>query len=183
MHQKRPQAGVFGILAEFDSPGALYHGCEHVRDAGFRRWDAHTPFPVHGLSHAMGIRGQSRLGFVVIVAALTGGAGAMLLQWWTSAVAYPLIIAGKPLFSWQAFVPVTFEVTVLFGALAAVIGMLAFDRLPQLHHPIFRSKRFERFSDDRFFISIEASDPNFDAADTAQLLERAGAIHVEVVEE
>src|SRR6185295_3114542 len=112
----------FGVLAEFESSAAIFHACEKVRDAGFRKWDAHTPFPVHNLDKAMGLA-RSKLLFIVFAMGISGASLAMLLQWWTAAVDYKLIIAAKPLFSWQAFIPVTFEVMVLFSALGAVVGM------------------------------------------------------------
>ena len=113
----------YGVLARFDGPASLLEACERVREAGYTRWDAHTPFPVHGLDRAMGLR-PSVLPWIVLVLGLGGAAGAMTLQWWVSAVAYPLVISGKPFFSWQAFVPVTFEVGVLLAAIGAVFGML-----------------------------------------------------------
>jgi len=177
-----PEPRHWGLLAEFASAATLFTACERVRDAGYSAWDAHSPFPVHGLERAMGLR-ASRLPFIVLAAALLGLGGAFALQSWVHAVDYPLVISGKPFWSWQAFVPVTFEVTILLGALGAVLGMLHLNRLPRHHHPLFRSKRFERFSDDRFFISVEAADPRFDLDATRRLLERAGAAHVEVVEE
>jgi hypothetical protein len=172
----------WGLLAEYDTPAAVYHACERVRDAGYSRWDSYTPFPVHGLDKAMGIK-RSRLPFFVLFGALVGGGGGMLLQWWTSAVDYPWVVSGKPFFSWPAFMPVTFELAVLFGALGAVLGMLGLNRLPQYHHALFHSKRFERVSDDRFFVAIEASDPKFDLDRTAALLRDTGATHVEQVRE
>ena len=130
----------------------------------------------------MGLR-RSRLPFLVLVMGLTGAASGMFLQWWTSVVAQPVVISGKPLFSWQAFIPVTFELGILFAALGAVFGMLHWNRLPRLHHPLFSSERFSRVTDDRFFISIESSDPLFDYEQTEQLLQSAGAVHVERVED
>jgi hypothetical protein len=173
---------TFGVLAEFESAADVYHACEKVRDAGFRKWDAHTPFPVHGLDKAMGQK-RSILPLIVFVMGLTGASSALLLQWWTSAVDYKLVIAAKPFFSWQAFVPVCFEVMVLFSALGAVFGMLFLSRLPQWYHPLFRVERFKRFSDDRFFISIEAADPRFSADETPRFLKTIGATNVDVVEE
>ena len=175
-----PSTEPYGLLAEFDSAAELYQACEKVRDAGFSRWDAHTPFPVHGLNKAMGIS-PSLLPRFVFLMGLTGASGAMLLQWWTSAVDYKVIIAAKPLFSWQAFIPVTFEVMVLFAAGAAVFGMLFINRLPRWHHALLKVDRFRRATDDRFYISIESSDPRYDGDETAQMLLRAGARHVEVV--
>jgi len=175
-----PAGPHYGLLARFATPRDLFHACEEVRDAGYTRWDAHTPFPVHGLDQAMGLR-RSKLPFVVLVTGLSGAAGGMLLQWWVAVQAYPLVISGKPLFSWPAFVPVTFELGVLCGALGAVMGMFAFNRLPMLFHPLFGARTFPRASDDGFFISIESWDPKFDAEKTRALLERVGGLDVELV--
>jgi len=167
-----------GVLAEFSSPALLYRACESVRDAGYSRWDAHTPFPVHGLDRAMGLS-RSRLPWIVFVLAMGGALGGFLLQAWVHAVAYPTVISGKPYFAWPAYIPVTFELAVLGGAFGAVLGMLALNRLPRHHHPVFASRAFERASDDRFFISIEAQDPRFDARATPELLRRSGAARLE----
>mgnify|MGYP001226025551 CR=1 FL=1 len=172
---------TFGVLAEFNDATELFHACEKVRDAGFTKWDAHSPFPIHGLDRAMGLR-RSLVPWIVLVMGLTGATAGMVLQWWTSAVDYKIYIAAKPYFSWQAFIPVTFELMVLFSALGAVFGMFALNRLPQHYHPLFGSKRFERATDDKFFISIEAGDPNFQDEDTAKFLSGLGAAHVETVE-
>jgi len=174
-------ASGYGLLARYDGPGVLLHACEQVRDAGYRRWDAHTPYPVHGLDRAMGLS-SSVLPWIVLVCGLGGAAAAFGLQTWVHERAYPLVISGKPFFAWPAFVPVTFEVGVLFGALAAVFGMLGLNRLPMHHHPLFRSDAFGRASDDGFFISIESWDPKFDLGRTAALLERSGAASVERIE-
>ena len=181
MVPRLPKGPYYGILAEFATPAELYHACERVRDAGFTRWDAHSPFPVHGLSRAMGLR-RSTLPWIVLVMALTGAALGFILQWWVHTTAYPLVISGKPFFTWPAFIPVTFEVSVLFGALGAVFGMLGLNRLPMHHHPLFKSKVFERASDDAFFISIESWDPRFDPSATATLLKSLGARSVELLE-
>jgi hypothetical protein len=175
-----PPGERFGVLAEFADPGALHQACEGVRDAGYTRWDAHAPFPVHGLERAMGLR-ASRLPWISLVLALGGAVAGMGLQGWVSTIAYPLVISGKPFFSWPAFVPVTFELAVLGGAAGAVFGMFALNRLPTRYHPLFASERFERASDDGFFISIESWDPLFDAEGTAELLRRLGATHVELL--
>ena len=173
---------LWGVLAEYASPKDLYHGCEAVRDAGFQKWDAHTPFPVHGLEKAMGLY-ASKLGWIVFGAGITGAGLAMLLQWWTSAVDYPVVISGKPLFSWPAFVPVMFEVMVLFAAFGAFLGMLHLNRLPRYHHPLFANPRFERVTDDKFFISIESTDPRFDEEKTEELLKGSGALQVERIDD
>jgi hypothetical protein len=176
-----PHGPYYGVLAEFATPADLQHACERVRDAGFTRWDAHSPFPVHGLGRAMGLR-RSTLPWIVLVMALTGAALGFVLQWWVHTSAYPLVISGKPFFTWPAFIPVTFEVAVLFGALGAVFGMLGLNRLPMHHHPLFKSKVFERVTDDAFFISIESWDPRFDPSGTMALLKSLGARSVELLE-
>jgi hypothetical protein len=168
----------FGILAEFPTPQAIFRAAERIRDAGYSHWDTHTPFPVHGLDKAMGLK-PSLLPWIVLGGGLTGLAAGLGLQWWTSAVEYPIMISGKPFFSWPAFVPICFELTVLFSALGAIVGMLHLNRLPRLHHPLFASERFERVTDDKFFVSIEASDPKYDTTETAKFLKLLGAAHVE----
>lgn len=177
---KRPK--VYGLLAEFETPGELYKACEKVRDAGYGAWDAHTPFPVHGLEKAMGLR-PSVVPWIVCVMGFSGAGLGFLLQWWTSAVDYPLIISAKPYNSYQAFVPVIFELGILLGSFGAVFGMFGLNRLPTLYHSLFNSKRFSRVTDDRFFISIEARDPKYDPERTRELLESTGALNVEEVED
>lgn len=177
----RTHKELYGLLAEFESAAAIYQAAKRVREDGYTRWDCHTPFPVHGLDKAMGLK-ASPLPWIVLVCGLTGASVAMLLQWYLNAVDYPYIISAKPLFSWQAFVPVTFELMVLFSALGAVLGMLGLNRLPQFYSSLFRSERFARASDDRFFISIEVEDTKFHPEKTRALLEACGAVHVEEVE-
>ncbi len=172
----------YGLLAEFTNPGAVFHACEKVRDAGFTVWDSHTPFPVHGLDKAMGLK-RSPLPWVVLVAGLTGASLAMLLQWWIGEVAYRMVISGKPLFAWQPSIPITFELGVLFAAFASVFGLLHLCRLPRHHHPLFSSTRFERVTDDRFFIAIESGDPKYDREQTRSFLASLGATAVEVIED
>jgi hypothetical protein len=176
-----PKGPSYGLLAEFSTPTDLYHACEQVRDAGFTRWDAHSPFPVHGLERAMGLK-RSPLPWIVLVMGLAGAAAGFGLQWWVHAAAYPLVISGKPYVAWPAYIPITFEVAVLFAAFGAVFGMFALNRLPMHYHPLFRSKVFERATDDAFFISIESWDPRFDAAATRKMLESLGARSVELLE-
>ncbi len=173
---------IYGVLAEFESPSKIYKACEKVRDAEYTKWDSFTPFPVHGLEKAMGLA-RSKLPFVVFGFGITGASCAFALQSWISAVDYPIIIAGKPYFSWQAFIPVTFEVMVLFSAASAVITMLAMNLLPRWHHPLLKTARFAKATDDGFFIAIEAADPKFDPDQTADFLRSLGATHVELVEE
>jgi len=173
---------IFGLLAEFDTPQEIYHACEQVRDEGYTKWDSHTPFPVHNLDKAMGLP-ASKVPWVSLIAGLTGAGLGMLLQWWISTTAYPTVISGKPLFSFQAFVPVTFELGILFGGLGTALAMFHFNRLPQYYHSVFNSERFKAVTDDKFFISIEAEDPKYDTRATKKLLKKLGATHIEEVED
>jgi len=172
---------VYGLLAEYETPGELYHACEKVRDAGYGAWDAYSPFPVHGLEKAMGLR-ASIVPYITCVLGLTGAVFGFCIQYWVAAIEYPLIISAKPFNSYPAFVPVTFECGILLGSFAAVMSMFGLNRLPQLYHSLFRAKRFARVTDDRFFIAIEARDPRYDAAQTRALLQSTGALEVEEVE-
>ena len=175
-----PPGETYGLLAQFESPKDLYHACEKVRDAGYTRWDAHSPFPVHGLDKAMGL-GRSRLPYVTLTFGLTGAISGFALQLWANGIAYPLIVSGKPVLNWQPYMPVTFELGVLFAAISTVVGMFAFNQLPMLFHPLFGSRAFERVTDDGFFISIESWDPKFNATETERLLTSVGATQVELV--
>jgi len=180
--QSTIQKPVEGIIAEFDNPSQLLHAAEKLRDQGFTNFDCHSPFPIHGMDQAMGLK-RSPLGWIVGIMGLSGAAGGMLLQWWTSAVDYKLVISGKPLFSFQAFMPVSFGIGVLVGALTAFLGMLILNRLPQPFHPVFWSDRFEKFSTDGFFVSIEALDPKFDIDHTKAFLQNIGGKNVEELKE
>lgn len=171
-----------GAIAEFANPGELLRVAEKVRHAGYDKFDCHSPFPIHGLDAAMGLK-RSSLGWIVGLAALIGTTGALGLQWWTSTIDYPLVISGKPLFSFQAYVPVTFAVGILLASFAALISMLAFNGLPRWNHPVFNSDRFAGASDDAFFISIEADDPKFDKNKTLQFLESLGGKNGELLQE
>lgn len=175
-----PDGEHYGMLAEYDSAAALFHACEKVRDAGYRKWDAHSPFPIHGIERAMGL-GRSRLPYVTLICGLSGAIGGMALQLWANGIAYPMVISGKPLFNWQPYVPITFECGVLLAALSTVVGMLAFNKLPMHFHPLFGAERFERVTDDGFFISVEAWDAKFDRAATERLLTSTGATRVQLV--
>jgi hypothetical protein len=172
----------FGLLAEFESPGQLLEAARGVRDAGYKRWDCHSPFPVHGLDRAMGL-GDSRLPWLVLGGGMAGLAAAMLMQWWMNAVDYPFWISGKPFFSVPANIPVAFELTVLFASISAFAGMFVFNNLPKFYHPALRSRRFRRATTDRFFIIIESADPMFDERRTEQLLRSLGPARVEPLEE
>ena len=170
-----------GLLAEFSDPGALVHAVEGLRDKGYRQLDTFTPFPIHGMDRAMGL-GTSKLGFIVFGMGLVGAATGYLLQWWTSAVDYPIAISNKPLFAIEASIPIIFELTVLFSALGAVAGMLALNALPKPYNPLFHSDRFARATDDGFFLHVSANDGQFDQSATAQALLEEGALGVEYID-
>jgi len=180
--QRSREPSPFGLAARFDSVDTFLKACERVRDAGYRRWDAYAPYPVHGLNDAMGIR-HTRLPLVVLGAGITGAGGALLLQWWMNAHNYPVIVSGKPFFSLPANIPIMFELTILLSALATFIGMLAFNNLPMLHHPVLNSPSFDRVTTDRFLIVIETRDPAFDESRTRALLEAASGAEIAWVED
>lgn len=171
---------VYGLLAEFADPGALLHAAAQVREAGYRHFDVHSPFPIHGMDKAMGL-GNSLVGFFTLGGGITGFALAYWLQWWTGAVAYPLNISGKPFFAIEPSIPIMFELTVLFAAFGAVAGMFALNGLPRPHNPLFYSRNFTRATDDAFFLHIAASDKCFDLEETRQLLTDLGGYHVELL--
>jgi len=166
------------MIGEFENPRALLDAAEKARDAGYKKFDCHSPFPIHGMDAAMGA-GRSPLGFIVAGVAFFATCGGLFLQYWTNAVDYPLVISGKPLVSFQAYAPVGFGVAVLLSAFTAFFGMLALNGLPKWFHPVFFSERFKKTSDDGFFISIEAGDALFDQEKTRAFLESSGAKNVE----
>src|SRR5262245_7530920 len=165
----RPSA-THGLIAEFDDPTSLVAATSSARAAGYRRMDAYSPFPIEELHDALGA-GHTRLPLIVLIGGLVGCIGGYGLQYWASAIAYPLNVAGKPLHSWPAFIPVTFECTILGAALSAVLGMLALNGLPMPYHPVFNVPRFALASRNRFFLCIEARDPKFDIEETRRFLE------------
>ncbi len=168
------------IIAQFSSPATLIDAAKKVREAGYSSFDCHSPFPIHGMDDAMGL-GRSPVGFIVGGMALLGAVIGFSLQTWVATSAYPLVISGKALFSWQAFIIITFALFVLFGAFGAVIGMFRLNKLPQFHHPLFYSDMLAKSSDDGFLVSIDASDPKFDEARTRAFLESIGAESIEIV--
>jgi ActD protein len=173
---------AYGILAEFDSTAATLHAAEKVRDAGFRRWDVFTPFPVHGMDRAMGLK-NSQVGWFSFLGGVTGYTSGMLMIWYMNAFDYAIPVGGKPMFSPFYSFPPSYELTILLGSFGALFGMLFLNRLPRLHHPLLKNRRFARVTHDGFFIVIEASDPKYSEIDTRKMLESAGARHLEVVEE
>ena len=175
-------AELGGLPGEFETVDAVVTAAGAVRKAGFSRWDVHSPFPIHGIDHVMGIR-PTILPWLVLGGGLSGLVGGVVLQWFCNAYAYPLLISGKPFWSLPANIPVAFECTVLAAAITAVFGMLGLNRLPTLYNPLFKSDRFRRVTDDRFFIVIDASDRQFDEASATQLLKEQGAVSIERVED
>ncbi|MDF1861892.1 MAG: DUF3341 domain-containing protein [Verrucomicrobiales bacterium] len=175
-------SSLFGYVAEFASASDLYHAAEKVREEGFRRWDVHTPYPVHGMDHAMGL-GKSWLSAVVLAGGATGTLTALLLQFFTQVSLYPTVVQSKPtnLFTIPAFFPVTFELTILLAAFATVFGLFVFIMLPRWNHPLFNSKLFSKFSDDGFIMVIEARDPKFKKEQTKDFLKEIGAGDIEEV--
>jgi len=171
---------LYGVLAEYDTPGELLEAARKVRDAGYTEFDCYSPFPVHGLDEAMGIK-RTILPILIFVGGFTGTCGGLLLQWWCNAYNWPWNISGKPAWSIPANVPIAFESTILIAVFTSFFGMWILNKLPQAWHPFFRNERFNHVTDDAFLLGIEARDQRFDAEVTPKLLEAAGAIGVEKV--
>src|SRR5882724_9190246 len=179
-----PHPHLYGLLGEFDSPKQLMDAAKKVREAGYRRIDAFVPFPVEGLSQALGLgRKHDLVPLLTLAGGLGGGLTGFFFQLWVNMSAYPMNIAGRPLNSWPAFIPVTFELTVLGAATFAVFGMLALNKLPQPYHPVFNVERFSQASTDKFFLCIEARDPKFDLVETSKFLHSLHAQHVNEVKD
>jgi hypothetical protein len=173
---------AYGILAEYDTPADIMHAAEKVRDAGFRRWDVFTPFPIHGMDHAMGLK-NSKVGWFGFCGGVTGYTTGMLLIWFCNALDYPIMIGGKPMFSpWAAFPP-SYELTILFTAFGSIGGMMFLNKLPRLHNPLLKHGRFAKATHDKYFLVIETTDPKYSDAETRALLESTGSKHIEMVEE
>lgn len=174
-------SGIHGVLASFENADALVAAAEKSREAGYGKMDAYSPFPVDGLSDAMGLA-PSRMPMIVLAGALTGTLSGIVMQYWMEVIDYPKNIGGRPYWSWPAFVPAAYELTILVGSFAAVLGMLALNGLPQPYHPVFNVPQFRTASRDGFFLCIEAEDPNFDLAGTRTFLETLNPIGVYDVE-
>lgn len=162
--------GTYGIMAEFDSPTELVAAATRTSEAGYKKIDAYSPFPVEGLAEAIGFH-HDLVPLVTLIGAIVGGLTGYLLQYWVSVVSYPVNVGGKPYHSWPAFIVVTFELTILFGGISAVLGMLALNGLPMPYHPVFNVKRFALASKDRFFLIVFSSDPKYDAASIRSFFE------------
>jgi hypothetical protein len=175
-----PADEVFGLMAEFDDPDLLIEAARRCRAQGYRRLDAYTPFPVEGLAEALGVR-ERALPYLALGAGAAGGLGGYWMLWWMNGVDFPINVGGRPLDAWPAFAVPSFEMTILGAVLAVIFGMLALNRLPRLHHPVFNSDRFRRVTVDRFFLTVETGDPRFDFEETRTMLEGLGALAVEEV--
>jgi len=160
---------IYGLMAEFSDPTTLVAAARRAREAGYRKMDAYSPFPIEELSEALGHH-HDRLPLLVLIGGVAGGTAGFLFQYWASAIDYPMNVGGRPLLSWPAFIPVTFEMTILVAAFVAVLGMLGLNGLPMPYHPVFNVERFVNASRDRFFLCIESKDPLFDKEATAKLL-------------
>ena len=175
---------VYGMAAEYPSAAALYEAAKRVRDAGFKRWDVYSPFPIHGMDDAMGI-GKSWLSAVVLAGGISGLLTAIIVEFGPSWIIYPVIVHGKP-YDWRtvpAFFPIMFELTILFSAFAAFFAVLIMNGLPRWNHPIFNWDRFSRATNDGFFLAIEARDPRFTEIEARELLESSGGQHITIVHE
>ena len=161
---------IYGMMAEFDTPVALVEAAKRTYQAGYKKIDTYTPFPIEGLAEEIGFH-RDEVPLVVLIGGIVGGVTGYLMQYWMSAVAYPLNIGGKPYHSWPAFIVITFEMTILFAGISAVFGMLALNGLPMPYHPVFNVPRFTRASRDRFFLVVFSSDVKYDPAATRQFLE------------
>ena len=167
--KKQGRPPIYGLMAEFDDPSAVVAAAERTYEAGYRRIDAFSPYPIEALSEAIGVH-RTKMPLIVLIGGIIGFLGGYLLQYYVHVIDYPLNVGGKPLHSWPAFIPITFETTVLGAAIGAVFGMLALNGLPEPYHPVFNTPNFALATRDRFFLLIEATDPKFDREATAHFL-------------
>jgi hypothetical protein len=180
-HATPSQPPFHGLMAEFPSAQSLVDAANKAREAGYTRMDAYSPFPIHGLAEAIGFR-ERMVAPVVLAAAITGAIAGWGLEYWTQVIDYPMNIGGRPYYSWVSFIPPAYETTILFAAIGAVVGMIALNGLPRPYHPVFNVARFERASQDAFFLVIESTDPRFDADRTREFLTGLHAKDVMTVE-
>lgn len=172
----------YAVMAEFETAAGVLHAAEKVKQAGFRNWDVFTPFPIHGMDRAMGIK-NSKVGWFSFIGGCTGYTTGMLMIWFMNAHDYRIIIGGKPMFSPFSAFPPSYELTILFGAFGSLLGMLFLNRLPRLHHPLLKNRRFALATHDRYYVVIESTDPKYAIDETRRLLENLGSRHIELVEE
>jgi hypothetical protein len=172
-----PTKTLFGLGAEFPSAAALLEAAKKIYAHGFKKWDVYSPFPIHGMDHAMGFK-RSRVSLFSLIGGCTGLTTAFVLIYYTSALNYPLIVQGKPYFALEPSLPIFFELTILLTAFGTVLGLLLLTLLPRLHHPVFNWDRFQRATDDGFFLVLEVIDPKFDPTASRQLLQGMGGTHI-----
>lgn len=177
----RGAVALYGIMAEFDNPSDLVAAARRTHDAGYRRINGYSPYPIEELDEAIGFT-RTSLPLIVLIGGIVGGLGGFFMQYWMEVIDYPLNVGGKPYNSWPAFIPITFESTVLVASFAAVLGMLALNKLPQPYHPVFNAPNFVLATRDKFFLVIEANDPKFRHAETTQFMNTLGAMGVNDVE-
>jgi len=173
----QPTSSLFGLGAEFSSASSLLEAAKKIHSLGFRKWDVYSPFPIHGMDHAMGFQ-RSRVSLFSLIGGCTGLSVAFILIYYTSAINYPLIVQGKPYFALEPSLPIFFELTILLTAFGTVLGLLLLTLLPRLHHPVFNWDRFQRATDDGFFLVLESTDPRFDSTSSRQLLQGIGGLHI-----
>lgn len=174
---------IYGLLAVFTTPADAMQAAEKVRDAGYKRWDVHTPFPVHGMDDAMGLK-NSQVGWFTFFGGLAGYTLGMTMIWWMNAVDYKIVVGGKPMFSPFFSFPVAYECTILLAAFGSLIGMCLLNRLPRLHHPLLKNRTFcQGATHDKFIVVIETSDPRYSEVETRELLESVGGRQIQLVEE
>lgn len=179
--RRRNVPALYGIMAEFDNPSDLVAAARATYAAGYRRINGYSPYPIEELSEAIGFT-RTSLPLIVLIGGILGGLGGFFMQYWTEVIDYPLNVGGKPYNSWPAFIPITFETTVLCAAFAAVLGMLALNKLPQPYHPVFNAPNFALATRDRFFLVIEANDPLFNHGEATQFMKTLGGREVVDVE-
>jgi hypothetical protein len=180
MSERRSQ--LFGVMGEFSTPEDLLAATKKAREAGYKHVEAYTPFPIEGLAEAVGFK-WTAVPLLTLIGGVGGGLTGFGLQYWVAAITYPINIGGRPLNSWPAFIPVTFELTVLGASIFAVVSMLALNKLPQPYHPVFNVERFGQASTDKFFLCIEARDPKFDLVETSKFFQSQHAQHVNEVKD
>jgi len=172
-----PTKTLFGLGAEFPSAAALLEAAKKIHAHGFKKWDVYSPFPIHGMDHAMGFK-RSRVSLFSLIGGFTGLSTGFVLIYYTSALNYPLIVQGKPYFALEPSLPIFFELTILLTAFGTILGLLLLTLLPRLHHPVFNWDRFQRATDDGFFLVLEVTDPKFDPIASRQLLQGMGGAHI-----
>lgn len=171
---------LHGVMAEFARPEQLIEAATRAREQGYARMDAYSPFPVEGVDEALGLK-QNAVPLIVLIGGIVGACGGYFMEWYAMAVSYPINVGGRPLNSWPAYIPITFELMVLCASLSAIVGMLALNRLPQPYHPVFNARGFERASTDRFFLCLEASDPKFDLSGARKFFEGLRPVSIQEV--